>query len=325
MDLSRRALAAPLLTLLAAASLLSGCTSEKGDATLRPSPGVQLKLGAPMFEFQPADVAELTLHQNDPVRDRRWQARFARRSDGDWEIATAPEGRALIDRRANSAFLNHLLSTLTTLVWQTEPPQGDLENFGLRVPHYALRFRARDREFDLQLGLPAGAQDRYARVAGHDPALVVRGATLRMIELIESFETLRLATVLTFDRDRPDEIELFEREQSVLYAQRHNDDWADRRLRPVRHDVMAYLDYLVHLRMRRYIDDPAQARAITARLTKSAAWRIVLTDRRGVRTELRAGRGPDGALVAISSDRPETAFELFPETARGLKPARRKF
>lgn len=325
MGLHRRALAAPLLTLLAAASLLSGCTSEKGDATLRPSPGVQLKLGTPMFEFQPADVSEVTLRQNDPVRDRRWEARFARRSDGDWEIATAPDGVALLDRRANSPFLNHLLSTLTTLVWQETPAQGDLENFGLRVPHYAIRFRARDRDFDLQLGLPAGTQNRYARVAGHAPALVVRGATLRMIELIEGFETFRLPTVLTFDRDRPDEVELLERELPVLYAQRHNDDWADRRLRPPRFDVAAYVDYLVHLRMRRYVDDPVRARAITAALAKAPTWRIVLTDRRGARTELRVGRGPDGTLVATNSDRPETAFELFPETARGLKPARRKF
>src|SRR5690606_16672257 len=127
----------------------------------------------------------------------------------------------------------------------------------LLTPHYRFRLEGAGRVFELRLGtLLKDENRRYASVPGHEPVIIVRGATLRMLEYLQGFDTLRLPTVLTFDRDHPDELEVHEKGRKLLYAQRHNDGWADKKLKPLKIDVQRYVDYLVHLRFLRVFDDP---------------------------------------------------------------------
>lgn len=308
--------------LVATASMFAcACTNQAAKTATPPTPGVNLKFQAPILEFQPAEVTELYLTQNDPQLNNHWSARFARAQGGEWEIATAPDGTNFTDRLANTKFIDHLLSTLTTLVWSEKSPQGNLESVGLSDPQYELRILGKNRDITLRLGtlLSDGVQ-RYAQIKGYEASLIVRGASLKMLEFIKSFEILRLPTILTFDGDFVDDLEVFENGKSLVYAQRNNDDWSDKNLKPVPFMISDYVEYLTHLRILNYVDQVERAHEIAKKIGKKSIWHMKFHDRKANQVDLHIGKFKDGKAYAVTTDRPDVAFELFPETMARLKP-----
>lgn len=285
-------------------------------ASCNPAPPVaqELPVNRPVLTFDYAKVTELSIACGDPRSGDTWTASFRTDSDGEWSIVSPPGGATLVDRRADSAFIRHLLDTLRTLVPTAPLPKGDLASYGLDRPLFSLRWKTPDGEHEVRIGAPHGAGgEQFTWVDG--ATIVARGATLRMIEHIDSFDRLRRKTLLTFTSDDVDELELWQGGKKVLYAQRAGIDWQDARKRPLPAAIGERLEALAHLRIRSFIDEPESAGRLYKEVSSRPAWKAVLKDRQGRPTTLSLGRN-QGRVVGLVTSRPGAVFELYPGSER---------
>jgi hypothetical protein len=302
-----------------------GCTRSKPDA--EPAIASAQAVGRPLFDFDSSQVQEILITRAAHDSGQTWSARFARASGSsadDWRIASAPDGATLLDRRANGGFIQHLLDTLRTLTWSEEAPHGPLESYGLARPQWSLRWSDGTHSYELQLGNLLSDHARvYAKDSGSDQVKVVRGAALKMLDYISSFDALRKRTLFTFPADDVDEFTVYREGSEIFYAQRLSDAWADRKNRPLPYEAGAYLEMLAHLRVEDFADDPKIAEAREKQVRSKPEVRVVMKDRGGHPTELRIARISAQGIWASLSSRPESAFRLYPEAWAKLRPARK--
>jgi len=213
-------------------------TSAADNAQPSASPD-PIRLGSPLFVFEPSQVKELTIVHNDPSGGDPWNARLER--DGrQWRIAAGPDGIPILDRLADEKLVFHLLDTLRSLMAQSWAPEGPPSGFGLDPPSIALRWRE-TLSFDLELGdiarqssqeaaeeaadphsisaqsIPGEGEKiaireigRYARARNQAQGriLVVRGAALQMVDYLAQFVQIRHRVLLDFEPADLDEIEV---------------------------------------------------------------------------------------------------------------------
>ncbi|MDD5557933.1 MAG: DUF4340 domain-containing protein, partial [bacterium] len=129
-----------------------------------------------------------------------------RGADGEWRIERP------IAARADKAQLRSIAGRLESLAAERviaagEVDEGALEEFGLKEPALAARFRAAGREFGLLIGADAPLGDNlYARVEGEgDVRLLGRG--IRSV-LDRPLPDLRDRTVLEFEIPDVDRLEI---------------------------------------------------------------------------------------------------------------------
>jgi hypothetical protein len=283
------------------------------------------RIGSFLFDFAPDQVTDLAIARQDSRSGDRWDAAFRRvvtpSGRAEWEISAAPGGKPLRDRRADAAFINHLLDTLRTLEYTQEAPRGSLESFGLAPPRVALRWTTPAGTQEIAIGdSPNAGLGTYGRLGGK--VMILKGATLEMLSYLENFDRLRQRVLLTQRSDDVDEFEAFSGKGSrpIFYAQRESRGWVDRRKRHQAH-AADWLESLTHLRIQEFVDEDPVSGKILPRLKRAPEYRFVFKDREGHPVEMKAGR-IDQRLWAWVSTRPEGLFQLYPEAERHLRPAR---
>jgi hypothetical protein len=232
-----------------------GCSAPNSgrDSSETPaSPGPKKTGGHSALQFDPDSATSFLFSTNNPATGNRWTTRIVRDSgakpaesakpeDG-WRIALAPEGQTLGDDRANGNWILHLLETVSTAQFTEVPFSGTLESFGLTQPRVQLRWSvatsAGEQAYELRIGAPA--QDLDGTVEGFSAQItespnetpeiartvyVVKGAILQMLEMVSSFNSLRLPTLTTFTADSVDALEISTDERVLLKARRADDAW----------------------------------------------------------------------------------------------------
>ena len=320
---------------LASSGILGGCSRSPSD-----SDAPSIRLNTPLItDYRAEEITELTLTQNDPSTQSNWTASLTRPAvnsvastsghldpKAEWVIQSAPGGQQLLDRRADSAFVNHLLSLLATFQAVDEAPRGPPASFGLEPPRFGIRASGNGKSFAVNLGFPApkGAGS-YTDIPGPPASRIVvgSGSMIEMLGMIQSFDVLRRRTLSNLSADDVDEIELWAKGQKLIYAQRQGDDWADahqKKLRaPLQATLSETLEALTHLRIQSFLDDSPAARNPQARL-KKAEYRAILKDRSGTPMEIRLTRIGD-RLWGSSTSRGEAVFEMHPDSTRFWNPS----
>jgi hypothetical protein len=320
-----------ILFILALMAPLAGCTQKSSTPETKSAGASQnLKKGMNLFQFDYEAVTELLLVKSDPASGDRWSARFSRPDPKSvhWQVQSEGIGAAALDHEADGYFILHLLDTLRTLAVAQSDRPGTQESMGLAPPRYALQWKAGNENFEIRLGAPGPDPGSVYAWIPNQPLFTAQGATLQMLDFVKDFTSLRLKTWASLTSDDVDEIELknlAHGPKPVFYAQREGADWTDRSHHSVRGDVPAWLEALTHSRVKEFIDDPSQARALRTQVEKAPLRQAVLTDRHGKAVLLQLAwvqRGRKKQLVGLSSARPEGVFEIYPESVRFLEPPR---
>jgi hypothetical protein len=313
--------------------------------------------GHPALQFDYKRTSEILIAKADPNSGDRWAARIQRdgipspENEELWTIQMGPDSIASGDRKAHGGFILHLLDTIRTLQVSEAPVSGSAESFGLSAPLFILRWRVAEqrtsvaaqpstgtvraqvfKEYEVRLGGPVKNQDGsfqglYASLGGMpNKVFIVQGALLRMLDMITSFQTLRLPTVLTVTSDDVDELEIRRPSSKIaIYAQRESGKWVDAKHKPIAGDIDALLDQLTHMRVLQFIDDAAELKKLEARLAKSPAQEITFKDRHGKANVLKVYSTSNGEKVyATFSTRKRqnpdglAIFEVYPEVLTAL-------
>ncbi|MFL5814700.1 MAG: DUF4340 domain-containing protein [Bdellovibrionia bacterium] len=341
--------------------MLSGCSCDR-----KSGPGAEAQTAAqktpqgshPALQFDYKNTSELLIAKSDPASGDRWAARIQRdgipspANEDLWTIQMGPDSIAAGDRKAHGTFILHLLDTIRSLQVKEAPVSGSPESFGLASPLFILRWRVSEprsstssapnppgtvraqvfKEYEVRLGSPVKGSDGnfeglYASFGGlPGKTFIVQGALLRMLDMITSFQTLRLPTVLTISSDDVDEMEIQKpAAKSKFYAQRENGKWADAKHLPVKGDVDAFLEQVTHLRILKFMDDPSELKKMDATLAKSPAYTMTFKDRHGNPTTLKlyALSGGQKAFATFSTRKRQSPnslaiFEVYPEIFKNL-------
>ncbi|MFN7685830.1 MAG: hypothetical protein ACK5QT_10520 [Oligoflexia bacterium] len=305
-------------------SFLTSCTrcgpthSDPRGANGRGS--TSFTVGKALFSFKYPEVNELSISSQDPSTGSRFSAHF-RRQNEKWLIQSGPEGSELLDRNANTSFINHLLDTLSTLrmskpVEAENLPRAEfLSRLGLTPPSHWLRWGTANQSFELQLGSRADAFGSHASAQGQ--TFLVEGAALKMLEYVTDFRKLRHSKLMLKTIDEVDRVEI--RWQTsppqLLRAERDSGHWVGRLPRRVAPGVLApkiqsAIESLPQLEIAEF-DLPASA-------FKKAWLSISWMDRHDAQVLIEI----DTDLLARASDRPGSTFRLH-ESARALLVAAR--
>lgn len=276
----------------------------------------QTPLAQALFDLQ--SISSLDIAKADPATGDVWSARFrqlpqsGREGNGPlWEVSSGPGGGSLLDRKAQGGFINHLLDTLKTLRVSELAPKGPPESFGLVPPRFALRFGTSEIRF---------GNDSYAAIGNQ--IYKVEGAALKMLEYIPSFESLREQKLLaSLVSDDFDEVEIKRKGHKPFYTQRDGSAWTDRHHKPVQKSLNEFLEQWTHMRIEKFIDDPALAPKISKKIEEQPLAQILLRGRNQpeilVRLQWQTLDGTDG-LYATTSNRPGSVFRIYPEAARSF-------
>ena len=275
------------------------------------------KLNAPLFKFDRDQVDLFTILKDDPsapLGEAHWSA-TAHLKEGVWSLASGPDSHPLLDALADRALIEHLLDTLKTLQATAQAPSGMLASLGLSPPFWALRWNAGQTSYELQIGAPVPrSEDSYAMLPGSKP-FIATGATLKMLEYIKNFETLRLRNLFSTTSDEVGEFEFKRGKESIFYAQRENSDWVNLKHKPTVVPAGAILDLLTHAKILQFIDDPTLAHELIRYVDKHVLYEAVLKDRHENATRLKVS-AKDGKFWVLVSNRPHTVFEIYPETVQ---------
>lgn len=274
--------------------------------------------GKSPFDFETKKITTFEIAKADPKTGDSWTAQFERNRDGMWEIASGPGGERLIDRKAHSQLIDHLLDTLKTLRVTQQAPKGPPESFDLAPPRFALRWGGNE----LRLG-----SGKFASIGSS--IYEVEGAALKMLDYVESFQSLREQTLLSpISSDDIDEVELSRNGKKYFYAQREGTLWTDAHHRPVQPDMAYFLDQLTHARIQEFVEHPKISAPLATSVQKNPLVQITLKDRLGHATEAYLKweiiEGSKN-LYSTTSLRPTAVFRIFNEALRFFVPFKKYF
>jgi hypothetical protein len=240
---------------------------------------------------------------------------------------------ALIDRQADTNFIEHLLDSFGSLQITSPAPHGSLESFGLNPPAFAFRWKTPTHSYELRLGFLVKTQggnniERYMTLDGIS-VHIASGTTLRLIEQIQSIQSLRKKEWTTLDADDIDEIEIFRpafhpslrpvgaktKAKRALFAQREGDRWTNQQHQALSADISSFLIFLSGSPVLQFIDSKTQVRQILNHLPQ--AYEVKLTDRSGKKTSLSLWLQGQ-KVYGQNSTRPEGVFQLNPKVLSAL-------
>lgn len=274
------------------------------------------------LQFDYKNTAELLIAKSDPATGERWAARIQRdgipsvENEDHWTIQMGPDSLGAGDRKAHGGFILHLLDTIRSLQVKEAPVSGTPESFGLASPLFLLRWKVSEprtstaaqtaptapgtvraqvfKQYEMRLGSPVKGDDGtfqglYASFGGvPGKVFIVQGAMLNMLDMIKSFQALRLPTIMTISSDDVDELEVRRpSKKSPFYAQRESSSWVNAKHESVPVDVDALLDQATHLRVLRFIDDAREMKKADAAIAHAPAIVLTFKDRHGAATTLK--------------------------------------
>lgn len=323
--------------------LFSSCTHSQNPtaqlplATPNPSdrPSETTPPGGLQFDY--LSTTELLISKNSPDSGDRWTARIVRdgapgpENENRWTIELGPDETRSGDNKAHGTFILHMLDTVRTLTLKEPGVSGYLESFGLATPLFSLQWKAQDSpQYELKVGAPVKSPDGqfaglYAVLGPAGQAQpkvrVATGALLEMLNMIKSFQVLRLPTLATFTSDDVDEIQITSPNGSKFYAQRDGSDWTNARHKTLKKDIDTFLEQTTHLRILKFIDDTKEQAPIRKRLEQSSAVSLTFKNRKSEAVTVRISPMGDHTYATISSrwradekGKPLlSVFEIYPE------------
>ncbi|MDR3608297.1 MAG: DUF4340 domain-containing protein [Oligoflexia bacterium] len=328
---TRSAQILPLITMLLTL-FLGSCTRGCGNATSPTAESASGKVtGHPALNFDYRQATGFLFTAHDPVSGDRWTTRIVRETPADlsgeggvWKISLAPDGRTLSDTWANGNWILHLLDTVRTAQLSEAPFSGSLESFGLSDPRVALRWTVGSSDYELHLGAAAKdggfygliAQSPLAPASIRQKIYVVQGAVIQMLEMISTFDSLRLRTLATFSADDVDSIEIFSNGKTRFSSKRDGDGWTRSA------DTTGFLGQLCHLRIQNFIDDLDQEKNLARSLDSHPMYVIELKGRSQFHEKVRLIASQGHAYASVSSrtgpDALPSAFEVPTEILGAL-------
>jgi hypothetical protein len=311
------------LILIIGAGLTVGC-SDQPKAKNAP-----FVAGKALQNLEITQIQTLSVFKDDAVSGDTWMARLERRG-GEWRLISGPQGEVLTDDRADGRWVEHFLDTLRTLQAEGKAPESTLASYGLHRPVFRVEWTSSTGRQFFRLGSvdgPAGTIFAQFEESEKAPVILVRGAAIRMLTQLDTFDAIRERRLLTFALDDVDEL-LIEWKGGRRYLQRQGDFWADsqnRRYRGAALDhILATLEAVDHLRIETFPDlathpggRPALANADRLVSGQASSSRFVSTPMLNIRFKLRNGEEQTehfhqhGArLFAEVSTRPGNRFGL---------------
>jgi len=318
-------------SLLLVAALFPGCTPSE-----RPAPASR----APWADARESERLEIARFA--PSDGRSWALRLERVAaprragdPGDWRLASSPDGEPLVDLRADSTFVSHLLDSVAS----SRPSAADggavkraRSELGLDPPRWTLRWGTPSGSRELRLGDEAADRSGvYAAEtgAGARGAIgIAGGAMLGLLGRIAAPEDLRLRRLSPESPDDVVEFRILRANgtaggREIFFAQRQGGGWVGRDGMDHRVKAGRGLERLLRLEISRFIDDETLAGAVRARLEREAAYRVAYRLRRAPDERvLRVGRW-NGRVWASADSRPGGAFELAAGALELLEPSSR--
>lgn len=303
-----------------------GCTKNSPPIIHPEGSLVFPTLGQAIQSNDPKTPNECFIAKADPITEDHWSANLiahgpANETPGNWIIAFSSANPHLEDNNANTNYIEHLLDTLKTLQFGPKAPSAREDVYGLSPPRFALKWKINSKLFELRIGTlvrpnspnSPNSDEVYAQISNDEgfsqEVVIIRGAALQMLQFLDSFNTLRQQTWAMFSTDDIDEIELFHKKQSILYAQRDGSNWTDRKHHPLKVNIDAFLEGLAHARVASFVDDQALNQKLYKSVQSNPEHQVLLTDRNAHTTRLLLK-----ADLGITSMRPGAVFRLYPET-----------
>jgi hypothetical protein len=272
-------------------------------------------------------VGELEIQKALPEQDQPWSAQIKKIPAGEphaghWRIESASVPFKLADSLADSRFIGHLVDTLSTLQMQDFALNGPMESFGLTRPSWVLKWTYEGRKHELRIGDIASGQQRFAQLPGRTDEqgaariVIIAGATLEMLSRLDSFSSLRAQTLLPFEGDDIDWIEIQKTGKKPIQAERLSDAWATpgTQKRP-QIDITQFVEKLTHLRAKTFLDESIPLETLqrmTLELEQKPSVSVRVQGPSLQATTLRIRWEKETGLAVVSS-RPGVVFELHAE------------
>ncbi len=281
--------------------ITTACTS-KPPAEI-PSPGPSpLRVGRGFLNFDDREVVEFEIARGPGAGGASavsgWSARLSStrplhatarvKNNLSWSIESFSDGNTLLDRRAHSERINHLLDTLHTLNVVAIPEcyaPGNctpLARFGLDPPSFALRWRTSDgKSHELDIGAQSDPKDggAYVRVPKiGDRVFSAQGAALAMLANLTEPQWIRERRFIPVDPDSVEEIS----GPKGFYVQRDGVRWADKKHKPIGRDLDLILDRALHQQIQGFVDDPVEATRLRKKLLGDPRTLHLTLDGRGL-------------------------------------------
>ena len=256
------------------------------------------------FQFSPEKVTELSIHQFDPTQGEPWYLRV-KMTGNHWEISSTSQASSLLDRWANETFILHVLDLFRTLEVEKTPLEGTLESFGLNPPRVSVQWVTPEKSFEFHLGSrkPHDTTATYFQAALplQEPQ-VIRGAALRMLDMIDSYSFFRRKIWMTQNIDEIDEVRIVSNKKEILYGQREADQWTQRNHQVNHFDIQNFLNTLTSAECQAFIDKPEEAKALLQFIQAKPEFEVQLFNRSKLQTLLKL-RAKDQILYGLNSSR----------------------
>lgn len=213
-------------------------------------------LGKAYFSFEPTQVEQLELTRSLPG-ETAWSVRLKRAPGSPWTIESYPS--PILDRTAHLTFVDHLISTIKTLMPVENLSDQRLDAFGLQPPRVKLKWRAASpgASGEVLFGNPKHNGQWLGQLEPTAPAQVLAGALIRMIETLADPMGLREPKILTRTLDDFDQIEILEKSNRKSQLERVGTEWE--RITGKKHspapNAKELLEKLAHFRVLAFVDD----------------------------------------------------------------------
>lgn len=247
------------LTLLITSLFFSSCTSK---------PTYELNTNA--YSFSVDQVSELKLSRRY-VGEEPWTITLKKADD--WLVSSAPQ--TLIDNFADENFIHHFLDTLRSIKPYEIAPKGNLSTYGLEPPRFIAQWSTGLKTFTLQLGETFSGKSQFALFEKNTPVMLIQGsATQQMLDYVENWQYFRKKPLTLWEPDDVDVIKI-----NSIELVRAGLDW-EYNEKSLGESFSKLFERWMHLRIKRFIDDPAENQKLSKESLKLTPQTIVLLNRK---------------------------------------------
>lgn len=173
----RQALPATLIFL--GLALLASCTSRDVSEPVVNKPFIQ--------GIAPESVEDIEISMR-PFSDAAWRVRLKRETGANWKLVERSDLPGVTDR-ADSAFVEHLLSTLMTFTTETKAEKGPDPSFGFTPYRVEIQL---NKKTVIQLGDPTETTGIFFRRDAHSSPYIGRGALVAFLGHMQSPNAFQL-------------------------------------------------------------------------------------------------------------------------------------
>jgi len=214
--------------------------------------------------------------------------------------------------------IEHLVDTFRSIQIAKEAPHGPLSGFLLDPPLFAFRLKTSQGDTEIRVGSAVPhSSSTYLSLDGKK-VWIADGFAFRMLGEMSSFSVLRKKTWTQIHDDLIDEVEVFQKGKSILYAQREGAIWTDRVHRHLKSDLNQTLKGLTQSSAQGWIDAAEDASLIKKTFFANPQFEVKMNDRKGKEVWIKMS-AHSSILYGMNSTRPESVFLLERSLLKNLE------